>query len=198
MTAPDFAKMDGLVPAVAQDVRTGEVLTLAYQDEEAWERTLATGQVHYWSRSRQELWHKGATSGNVQDVDGVALDCDADAVLLMVDPQGPACHEGFRSCYHQGVEGALRPVLVELSDVIADRDRERPEGSYTTELLQDPDHAAAKVREEADELVEAAGDESGDRVAEEAADLLYHVLVLLRTRGVDLADALDVLRRRRR
>jgi phosphoribosyl-ATP pyrophosphohydrolase/phosphoribosyl-AMP cyclohydrolase len=190
----------GLVPCVVQDWRTGEVLTLAYMNEEALERTRATGETHFWSRSRDELWHKGATSGNVQRVRGLRYDCDLDAVLALVEPAGPACHTGERTCFHNGDVGELAPheALPELERTIASRRDERPEGSYTAELLADPSLVGDKVREEADEVARAADGESDERVAEEAADVLYHLAVLLAGRGLSVGDALDVLNARRR
>lgn len=195
---PDFEKMDGLVPAVSQDSRTGRVLTLAYQNERAWDRTLATGKVHFWSRSRGELWRKGETSGNTQDVDGVTLDCDRDAVLLLVTPHGPACHRGTTSCFEDPVEGMHRPVLPALWSVLSDRDDHRPEGSWTAKLLDDPELLQSKVQEEAQELTMAYLQESDRRLAEEAADLLYHLLVTLKARGVPPERVLDVLKERMR
>jgi phosphoribosyl-AMP cyclohydrolase / phosphoribosyl-ATP pyrophosphohydrolase len=189
----------GLVPCVVQDWRTGEVLTLAYMNEEALARTRATGQTHFWSRSRQELWHKGATSGNVQEVRGLRYDCDLDAVLALVEPAGPACHTGERTCFHNGDETpAPHEALPALERTVTSRRSERPEGSYTAELLADPPRVGAKVREEADEVARAADGESDERVAEEAADVLYHLTVLLAARGLSLADAFDVLNARRR
>lgn len=204
---PDFAKMDGLLPVVSQDARTGRVLTLAFQDEEAWRRTLETGEVHFWSRSRNELWRKGETSGNTQRVEGVVLDCDADSAVLLVTPAGPACHTGAESCFHDPVpegtgddssdESPLDgPVLDRLWRTLRDRAEDRPEGSYTVRLLDDADLRHAKVAEEADELVRASAGESDARVAEEAADLLYHLLCILLARGVPPEAVLDVLRER--
>ena len=188
----------GLVPCVVQDWRTGEVLTLAYMNEEALARTRETGQTHFWSRSRQELWHKGATSGNVQEVRALRYDCDLDAVLALVEPAGPACHTGERTCFHNGDPAAApHEALPALERTIASRRDAPTEGSYTAALLADPPHIGAKVREEADEVARAAGDESDERVAEEAADVLYHLTVLLAARGLSLADALDVLNARR-
>src|ERR671916_2522332 len=185
----------GLVPCVVQDWTTGEVLTLAYMNADALARTRETGQTHFWSRSRQELWHKGATSGNVQEVRGVRFDCDLDAVLALVEPAGPACHTGARTCFHNGDTGATAPheALPGLERTIAARAAERPEGSYTAELLADPARVGEKVREEAEEVARAARAESDQRVAEEAADVLYHVAVLLRSRNLTLADAEEVL-----
>jgi phosphoribosyl-ATP pyrophosphohydrolase/phosphoribosyl-AMP cyclohydrolase len=189
----------GLVPCILQDAATGEVLTLAYMDAEALERTRATGEVHFHSRSRGELWHKGGTSGNVQRVTALRYDCDADALLALVEPAGPACHTGERTCFHRG---ELTPVpheaLPALERTIADRRDRRPQGSYTAELLTDPDRIGKKVREEAGEAAAAASGESNARVAEEAADLLYHLSVLLAARGLSLADAERVLNTRQR
>jgi phosphoribosyl-ATP pyrophosphohydrolase/phosphoribosyl-AMP cyclohydrolase len=190
----------GLVPCVVQDWRTGEVLTLAYMNEDALRLTRETGEMHFFSRSRQELWHKGATSGNTQAVKAIRYDCDADALLALVEPAGPACHTGERSCFHNGekTQAAPHEVLPILERTIADRAATRREGSYTARLLNDPQLARAKVREEAEEVTRASEDESDERVAEEAADVLYHLAVLLRARGLSLADAERVLDERRK
>jgi phosphoribosyl-ATP pyrophosphohydrolase/phosphoribosyl-AMP cyclohydrolase len=189
----------GLVPCIVQDWRTGEVLTLAYMNREALARTRQTGEIHFFSRSRQELWHKGATSGNTQAVKAIRYDCDGDALVALVEPAGPACHTGERSCFHRGElePGAPHESLPALERVIASRAGARPVGSYTAELLAAPDRAGAKVQEEAEEVVRAAREESQDRVAEEAADLIYHLAVLLRARDLTLADAERVLDDRR-
>jgi phosphoribosyl-ATP pyrophosphohydrolase/phosphoribosyl-AMP cyclohydrolase len=188
----------GLVPCVIQDWRTGEVLTLAYMNAEALARTRETGEMHLWSRSRQELWHKGATSGNTQAVKALRLDCDGDTVLALVEPAGPACHTGARSCFGEKEdEGAPFATLPALERTIAQRAADRPEGSYTATLLAEPARAGAKVEEEAEEVVRAAREESDERVAEEAADVLYHLAVLLRSRGLSLTDAERVLDGRR-
>jgi phosphoribosyl-AMP cyclohydrolase / phosphoribosyl-ATP pyrophosphohydrolase len=190
----------GLVPCIVQDWRTGEVLTLAYMNEEALARTRDTGETHFWSRSRDELWHKGATSGNVQRVRELRFDCDADAVLALVEPAGPACHTGERTCFHNGETDPIAPheALPALERTVAQRRAAKPEDSYTAELLADPPRIGDKVREEADEVARAAGSESDQRVGEEAADVLYHLTVLLAARGLTLADALEELRARRR
>jgi len=190
----------GLVPVVVQDWRTGEVLTLAYANAEAVRRTRESGQLHLWSRSRQEQWHKGATSGHVQHVRALRLDCDGDALLALVEPVGPACHTGERTCFHNGDTEPPAPheALPALERTLADRKRDRPSGSYTVELLDDPPRIGAKVEEEAEEVARAAREETDDRVDEEAADVLYHLTVLLRTRGLRLADAERVLLERRR
>ena len=190
----------GLVPVVVQDWRTGEVLTLAYANAEAVARTRETGELHLWSRSRGELWRKGATSGNVQRVRALRLDCDGDALLALVEPTGPACHTGERTCFHAGdlQPPAPHEALPALERTLSARARERPAGSYTVELLDDPLRIGAKVREEADEVARAAAAEDDARVDEEAADVLYHLAVLLRSRGRTLADAEEVLLDRRR
>jgi phosphoribosyl-ATP pyrophosphohydrolase/phosphoribosyl-AMP cyclohydrolase len=190
----------GLVPVVVQDWRTGEVLTLAYANAEAVERTRATGELHLWSRSRNELWHKGATSGHTQRVRALRLDCDGDALLALVEPNGPACHTGERTCFHNGELEPPAPheALPALERTLAARAAQRPEGSYTVELLDDPPLIGAKVQEEAEEVARAAREESDERVAEEAADVLYHLTVLLHSRGLSLADPERVLDGRRR
>jgi phosphoribosyl-ATP pyrophosphohydrolase/phosphoribosyl-AMP cyclohydrolase len=190
----------GLVPCIVQDWVTGEVLTLAYMNELALERTRATGELHLWSRSRQELWHKGATSGNTQTVRALRVDCDGDALLALVEPAGPACHTGERTCFHRGELGAGAPheTLPGLERTLRARTRERPAGSYTVELLDDPGRIGEKVMEEAEEVARAAREETDERVGEEAADLVYHLLVLLHSRGLTLSDAEGVLNERRR
>jgi phosphoribosyl-ATP pyrophosphohydrolase/phosphoribosyl-AMP cyclohydrolase len=190
----------GLVPCVVQDWRTGEVLTLAYMNAAALARTRATGELHFWSRSRQQPWHKGATSGNVQTLRALRYDCDADALLALVEPAGPACHTGERTCFYRGELKPAAPheALPALERSLAARAAERPAGSYTVELLEDPPRIGDKLREEADEVARAAAGEPTERVAEEAADLLYHLAVLMRSRELELADAAAVLERRRR
>ncbi len=190
---------DGLVPCVVQDWASGEVLTLAYMNAEALRRTRASGELHLWSRSRAEQWHKGATSGNVQTLRALRLDCDGDTLLALVEPAGPACHTGERTCFHRGEldAGAPYETLPALERTLISRARERPAGSYTVELLDDPARIGEKVMEEAEEVARAAREESDARVDEEAADVLYHLLVLLRSRGRSLADAGRVLDGRR-
>jgi phosphoribosyl-AMP cyclohydrolase / phosphoribosyl-ATP pyrophosphohydrolase len=198
----------GLVPVVAQDVATGDVLTLAYANREAVELTLASGEAHYYSRSRSELWRKGATSGNTQRVVEVRLDCDGDALLYMVEPRGPACHTGEKSCFFTSLTGEgvgvatageqdfpFGTMVERLAGTIAQRHREMPEGSYTVSLIEGgPERLAQKVGEEAVEVVIAAL--SGERLSEEVADLIYHLLVLLEERGVGTEDVARVLRER--
>jgi phosphoribosyl-AMP cyclohydrolase / phosphoribosyl-ATP pyrophosphohydrolase len=205
----------GLVPCVMQDWRTGEVLTLAYMNDEALRLTRATGEIHFYSRSRREVWHKGSTSGNVQRVRQLRYDCDGDAVVALVEPAGPACHTGERSCFYRELDGsaetapdapavpgepapATHEALAALERTLLERARERPDGSYTVELLDDPQRIAAKVREEAEEVARAGRSESEERVAEEAADVVYHLNVLLLSRGVSMAQVLELLNGRRR
>ena len=194
----------GLVPCVLQDWSSGEVLTLAYMNEEALSLTRQTGEVHFFSRSRDELWRKGESSGNVQRLRQLRYDCDGDAVVALVDSAGPACHTGERSCFHRELETSERPdpaaheALAELARTLQARREQRPEGSYTVELLADPERVAAKLREEADEVARAAARESDQRLAEETADLLYHLEVLLLSRELPLSAALETLNDRRR
>src|SRR3954462_14275592 len=189
----------GLVPCVIQDWRSGEVLTLAYMNAEALARTRETGELHLYSRSRQELWHKGATSGNTQAVRALRLDCDGDAVLALVEPAGPACHTGARTCFHRGdlEPPAPHEALPTLERTISERASERPERSYVVSLLDDRNLAGAKVEEEAEEVVRAAREESDERVDDEAADVLFPLTVLLHPRGRALADAEEALNGRR-
>ncbi len=203
MTPVDDAEVafdeQGLVPCIVQDWRTGEILTLAYMNAEALRRTRETGEVHFFSRSRQALWHKGETSGNTQAVRAIRYDCDGDALVALVEPAGPACHTGERTCFHRGELEPRAPfeALPVLERTIGDRAVTLPEGSYTASLLRDPSRAGAKVQEEAEEVVRAAREETDERVAEEAADLIYHLAVLLRGRDLRLADAERVLDGRR-
>jgi phosphoribosyl-ATP pyrophosphohydrolase/phosphoribosyl-AMP cyclohydrolase len=195
----DEVKFDdrGLVPVIAQDARTGEVLMLAWANADALRLTRETGRAHYWSRSRGELWKKGETSGNAQQVDEVRLDCDGDAVLYRVRQSGPACHTGERSCFFRSVDdadtlrqgGDARPVLARVEELVAARDAERPEGSYTTYLFaQGIDKILKKVGEEATETIIAAKNEGTEGLRSESADLLYHLLVLWRAKGLSLDD----------
>jgi phosphoribosyl-AMP cyclohydrolase / phosphoribosyl-ATP pyrophosphohydrolase len=188
-----------LWPCIVQDARTGEVLTLAYMNDEALARTRETGEVWFWSRSRNELWHKGETSGNVQAVEELRFDCDRDAVLVLVDPAGPACHTGERTCFHNGdLTPAPHEALPALERTILERRAADPGESYTAALLAEPERIGRKVREEAEEVARAAREETDERVAEEAADVLYHLAVLMAERGLTLADAYRVLNERRR
>ncbi len=192
----------GLIPVVAQDQGTGEVLTLAYANEESLRLTVETGELHFYSRSREEIWRKGETSGNVLKLRELRYDCDGDAIVALVEPTGPACHTGERSCFYRALDGEPAPVpheaLAALERTLLSRAAERPEGSYTVELLDDPKLIGEKVEEEAEEVVRAVREESDERVAEEAADLLYHLAVLIASRKVPQAAAMEVLNGRRR
>lgn len=194
----DFAKQGGLVPVVAQDALTGEVLTLAYMNEEALAKTRETGFVHYWSRSREKLWRKGEESGHVQEVVSLALDCDGDAIVAKVRPAGPACHTGEGTCFHNPLHGEGGVVLQELLRVI-DARKAAPDasGSYTAKLLANENLRLKKVVEEAGEVLMAAKDHDKAHVAEEVSDLLFHALVVMRAEDVAWRDVLDVLARRR-
>ena len=189
----------GLVPCVIQDWRSGEVLTLAYMNEEALRLSRETGELHLFSRSRNELWHKGATSGNTQAVKALRVDCDNDAVLALVEPAGPACHTGERTCFFSGdLTTAPHEALPGLERTLSDRSANPREGSYTNQLLANPPFIGEKVQEEAEEVARAAREETDERVANEAADVLYHLTVLLHSRGLTLKDAEEVLVDRRR
>jgi phosphoribosyl-ATP pyrophosphohydrolase/phosphoribosyl-AMP cyclohydrolase len=192
----------GLVPCVAQDFASGEVLTLAYANEEALRLTVETGEMHFFSRSRNRIWRKGEESGHVLRLRQLRIDCDGDAIVALVEPSGPACHTGERSCFYRAVEGdepalVAYEALATLQRTLQSRAAERPEGSYTVELLEDPKLIGEKVEEEAEEVVRAAREESDERVAEEAADLLYHLSVLLASREVPQAAVMEVLNGRR-
>lgn len=193
----------GLIPAVVQDRLTGQLRMVAWMNSEALARTLETGRATFYSRSRNELWEKGQTSGNHLNVAAVIADCDADTLLVLADPQGPTCHTGRPSCFFRRVlsDGALeelpvdaQPFLEELEDVIRQRQSSSAERSYTRSLLDGgPELVGSKIREESDELARAIAEESDERVAAEAADLVYHLLVGLRSRGVELRAVLSVL-----
>ena len=190
----------GLVPCVIQDWHSGEVLTLAYMNAEALAATRATGELHLWSRSRDELWHKGATSGNTQGVRAIRYDCDGDALLALVEPAGPACHTGERTCFHRGELEPPAPHEVLPGAGAHDRRarRARARGVLHRAAARRSAADRREGREEAEEVARAAREETDERVAEEAADVLYHLAVLLRGRGLSLADAEEVLRGRRR
>jgi phosphoribosyl-ATP pyrophosphohydrolase/phosphoribosyl-AMP cyclohydrolase len=198
----------GLVPAVVQDAATGQVLMVAWMNEEALRLTQATGQAHFWSRSRRELWHKGATSGSFMHVRHMQVDCDADTLLLQVDPTGPACHTGNRSCFFRYIGEFVEPrvrrdvdgsnVLHTLFATILNRQTNPRPGSYTAHLLEaGEDEILKKVGEEAVEVILAAKGQGDERLVAEMADLLYHLLVLLAARGLTLADVEAELDRRR-
>jgi len=192
----------GLIPAIVQDAASGEVLMLAWQNKEALALTLSTGKATFFSRSRNQLWEKGATSGNVQSVKSVRTDCDADAILLRVVAAGPACHTGRRSCFFEKIEGApdAEPspgeTLAGLEAVLRDRRAHPPEGSYTAKLFADEALRHKKVGEEATELVIASLRGKPEEIAWEAADLVYHALALLQSHGLGLAEVAAALRSR--
>jgi phosphoribosyl-ATP pyrophosphohydrolase/phosphoribosyl-AMP cyclohydrolase len=195
----------GLAPAIVQDAKTDQVLMLAWMNAEAWQLTQETGEAHFWSRSRQSLWHKGETSGNVQHIVEIRLDCDEDAILLRVEPAGPACHTGETSCFFTTVERRLSEaasqttVLDQLAQVIQDRKQNPRPGSYTAQLFERGlGEIAKKVGEESIEVIVAALSQSDERLVSETADLMYHSLVLLAARGVSLAQVEAELEKRRK
>ena len=195
----------GLIPAIVQDFQSKEVLTLAYMNEESLKKTLESGETWFYSRSRQELWHKGATSGNTQQITEIRVDCDEDALVVLVQPAGVACHEGTYSCFTKRLTGEAASTLVtdrfaiinKLESVIAEREKERPEGSYTTYLFEEGvDKILKKVGEEASEVIIAAKNRSKEELTWESADLLFHWLVLLREQGLPLDEVLKRLQDR--
>ena len=188
---------NGLVPVIAQDRASGDVLMLAWANAEAVARTAETGLAHFWSRSRKALWRKGETSGNGLRVVEARADCDRDTLLLVVEPEGPACHTGTRSCFGETSPTAAG-MLEELARVVRERAQAKPEDSYTARLLaKGPGAVLKKIGEEATEVVLAASGESDERLAEESADLLFHLLVALEGRRLPLARVMDELRKRR-
>jgi phosphoribosyl-ATP pyrophosphohydrolase/phosphoribosyl-AMP cyclohydrolase len=204
MVRPDELKYDerGLVPCIVQDAATGEVLMLAWQSREALAQTIASGRATFFSRSRGAIWVKGATSGNVQAVREVRADCDRDAVLVRVVPAGPACHTGARSCFFEPLAGspaageAAGETLARLEQVIGGRKSEAPAGSYTARLFADANLRHKKIGEEATELVMASMRAEKENIAREAADVVYHLLVLLQSHGIGLQEVADELRSR--
>lgn len=194
---------NGLVPAIVQHARSGEVLMLGYMNEDALAATVESGFVTFWSRSRQALWRKGETSGNVLRLVELRQDCDGDTVLVLAEPAGPTCHTGEPSCFHRTLDGQpvervpASMILAELAEIIARRNAERPEGSYTTKLLVGGvDRIGKKIGEEAAEVIIAAKNAAPDELAWELSDLLYHSLVLLEQQGVLLETVWRELRRR--
>ncbi len=197
----DFAKADGLVPAIVQDADTGAVLMLAYMNREALEQTLARKRAVFFSRSKQRLWEKGETTGHTLDVVDVALDCDNDTLLVTARPRGPACHNGTATCFGDEPRNSATGIafLAKLESVIAQRASEKPEASYTAKLLDKGiKRIAQKVGEEGVETALAGVGEADDKVVEESADLLFHLLVLLRARGIPLAEVVRALESRHR
>ena len=185
----DFKKTDGLVPAIIQDARTQKVLMLGFMNEEAYNKTVETGKVTFWSRSRNCLWTKGETSGNFLNVVEILNDCDQDTLLVKVHPDGPTCHTGADTCWNEKNEPNPLLFLSELSDFIEKRHREMPEGSYTTSLFRDGlNRMAQKVGEEALELVIEATNGTNDRLVYEGSDMLYHLIVLLTSKGLRIED----------
>lgn len=195
----------GLIPAIVQDAASKEVLTLAYMNEESFQKSVETRETWFYSRSRQELWHKGATSGNIQRIVDMRYDCDKDAILVLVQPEGPACHTGSYSCFTDSLlENKVKSeqdrfaIINELEQLIAAREAERPEGSYTTYLFEKGvDKILKKVGEEASEVIIAAKNRDAEELKWETADLLYHLLVLLREQKLPLSEVLKALEKRR-
>ncbi|MCR4604249.1 MAG: bifunctional phosphoribosyl-AMP cyclohydrolase/phosphoribosyl-ATP diphosphatase HisIE [Prevotella sp.] len=193
----DFDKMGGLVPAIIQDARTKNVLMLGFMNEEAYEKTRQTGKVTFWSRSRQTLWTKGETSGHFLDLVSMAIDCDNDTLLVKVIPHGPTCHTGTDSCWGEDNEPMPLHFLEELQDFIEKRHQEMPEGSYTTRLFHDGvNKMAQKLGEEALETVIEATNGSNDKLIYEASDMLYHLMVLLTSKGLRIDDVAEELQKR--
>lgn len=191
----DFKKSGGLVPAIVQDADTSVVLMLGYMNEEAYKKTLKSGKVTFFSRSRQTLWTKGETSGNFLLLDKLLLDCDNDTILVKARPTGPVCHTGSDTCFNE----LNRPndFLYELEKIVNQRRKVMPEGSYTTHLFKKGiNKIAQKVGEEATEVVIEAVDDNRERLLEESADLLYHLIVLLQAKKLTLNDVSDILRKR--
>ena len=193
----------GLVPAIVQDVQSKQVLTLAYMNEESLAKTKETGETWFYSRSRQELWHKGATSGNTQRVSEIRYDCDQDALVILVEPAGPACHKGDVSCFSEVLwqqQSTVTPeqnryaIIEELEALLAKREAERPEGSYTTYLFDEGvDKILKKIGEEAGEIIIAAKNRDSEELTWEVADFLFHLLVLLREQKLPLDAVLQRL-----
>lgn len=193
----DFEKMNGLVPAIIQDNTTRNVLMLGYMNREAYEKTLATGKVTFWSRSRNCLWTKGETSGNFLNLVDIKVDCDNDTLLVRVNPTGPACHLGTDTCWGETNDANPLLFLTELQDFINKRHEEMPEGSYTTSLFKDGlNRMAQKVGEEALETVIEATNGTNDRLIYEASDMFYHLIVLLTSKGLRIEDIAKELKER--
>ena len=195
MNPAELKFQGGLIPAIVRDATTGGILTLAYMNQDALQKTMDTGETWFWSRSRNELWHKGATSGNTQRVVGIAADCDGDALVVSVEPAGPACHTGAVSCFE-----AMPPLpLDSLMAVLHDRREKRPEGSYSAKLFNGGlPRILKKVGEEATEVVIAAGSEGRERTVSEIADLVFHLSVLMTEVGIEWTDVFNELENRKR
>lgn len=194
MNDPDFTKSGGLVPAVIQDNTTMQVLMVGFMNEEAYEKTLREGRVTFFSRSRNCLWTKGETSGNYLTVKEITMDCDNDALLFKVDPAGPVCHTGQYSCFGEETSGGF---LYRLEEIIKQRTNDNIEGSYTNKIFREGiNRAAQKVGEEAVELIIESKDDNTSLFRNEAADLLYHLLILLRVKNVTLSEIEEVLKNR--
>ncbi|MFQ5795244.1 MAG: bifunctional phosphoribosyl-AMP cyclohydrolase/phosphoribosyl-ATP diphosphatase HisIE [Candidatus Bipolaricaulia bacterium] len=187
---------DGLIPVIAQNVRDNQVLMLAYMSEPALRSTLETGEMHYWSRSRGKLWRKGESSGNVQQVRSLHLDCDRDTILARVEQVGNACHTGSYTCFSD--RRFIAGIIAELESVFDDRLRHPKPESYVNRLLDDRDLLLKKIVEEATEVILAEADEDESALIEEVADLVFHLMVLLFSRGLSLDDVFKALERRRR
>ncbi|TCS81798.1 bifunctional phosphoribosyl-AMP cyclohydrolase/phosphoribosyl-ATP diphosphatase HisIE [Tepidibacillus fermentans] len=187
----------GLLPVVIQDVESKQVLMVAYMNEESLKKTLESGETWFWSRSRKELWHKGATSGHIQKVKELRLDCDQDTLLVQVEQTGVACHTGSYTCFQEEKEQDSSKILENLAQLIQERDQERPEGSYTTYLFeQGTDKILKKVGEETSEVIIAAKNENRQEIINEASDLLYHLLVLFQAKGISIREVMAELQRR--
>lgn len=185
----DFKKMNGLVPAIVQDATTKTVLMLGYMNEEAYNKTVETGKVTFWSRSRNELWTKGETSGNYLNLTEIKVDCDNDTLLVKAIPDGPTCHKGTDTCWGETNDKNPLLFLTELQDFINERHEKMPEGSYTTSLFKDGlNRMAQKVGEEALELVIEACNGTNERMIYEGSDMLYHLIVLLTSKGMRIED----------
>ena len=193
----DFEKMGGLVPAIIQDAKTRNVLMLGFMNQEAYEKTLQTGHVTFWSRTRQTLWTKGETSGNYLELVSMAIDCDNDTLLVKAHPLGPTCHKGTDTCWGESNDASPLSFLAELQDFIEKRHEEMPEGSYTTRLFREGvNKMSQKLGEEALETVIEATNGTNDKLVYEASDMLYHLLVLLTSKGLRIEDiALELQKR---
>lgn len=197
---------NGLIPVIVQDADTKEVLTLAYMNEESLQKSIKTGETWFYSRSRSELWHKGETSGNTQRITSISYDCDQDALVVLVEPNGPACHTGTTSCFtgvlYEAEKGVMNKkedieFLYELEELISEREKERPEKSYTTYLFEKGvDKILKKVGEEAAEVIIAAKNRDHDELQWESADLIFHLLVLLKEQNLPLSDVVAALKER--